>query len=64
MPLTPLWLILHDIVIQKGSNKLTQRLRQSGFTLHEVETSEFMKAGGSVFCMKMGLPLKFNGNIA
>lgn len=42
-----------NIVIQRGCEKTTRRLKRAGFTIHEVETSEFIKSGGSVFCMKM-----------
>jgi N-dimethylarginine dimethylaminohydrolase len=28
-------------------------LREAGFTPLELDTSEFIKAGGSVFCMKL-----------
>jgi N-dimethylarginine dimethylaminohydrolase len=41
------------VVIQKG-NSLTERaLSRAGFEVIEVETDEFIKAGGSVFCMKL-----------
>jgi N-dimethylarginine dimethylaminohydrolase len=43
------------VVIQAGSVKVNQALRDLGFEVIEVETSEFMKSGGSVFCMKMYL---------
>lgn len=42
-----------DVIIQKGAVKTNQALREAGFTVHEVETGEFIKSGGSVFCMKM-----------
>lgn len=41
-----------DIVIQKGAHKTVQALQEYGFSVIEVETSEFIKSGGSVFCMK------------
>jgi N-dimethylarginine dimethylaminohydrolase len=41
------------VVIQKGSSRTCAQLRQHGFTPVEVETSEFMKSGGSVSCLKM-----------
>jgi N-dimethylarginine dimethylaminohydrolase len=44
-----------NVVIQSGAENLNQQLRSRGFTVHEVNTSEFMKSGGSVFCMKMAL---------
>ncbi len=42
-----------DVVIQKGAIQTNTALESAGFTVHEVETSEFIKSGGSVFCMKM-----------
>lgn len=42
-----------DVIIQKGANQTCQSLRDHGFNVYEIETSEFIKAGGSVFCMKM-----------
>ena len=44
-----------NVVIQRGSVKVNGRLRELGFQIVEVDTSEFMKSGGSVFCMKMYL---------
>ena len=41
------------VIIQRGCTTTIQKLEQAGFTVHEVETSEFIKSGGSVFCMKM-----------
>ena len=32
------------------------KLREMGVTVHEVDTSEFLKSGGSCACMKMMLP--------
>jgi len=43
------------VVIQRGSVKVNRSLRELGFQVIEVDTSEFMKSGGSVFCMKMYL---------
>ncbi len=40
-------------VLQKGSNVAKSVLTQSNYRIIELETSEFMKSGGSVFCMKM-----------
>lgn len=42
-----------NVVIQKGCLKVNAQLRDLGFVVHEVETEEFLKSGGSVFCMKM-----------
>lgn len=41
-----------DIIIQTGANQTCALLKAAGYRVHEVETSEFMKSGGSVFCMK------------
>lgn len=43
------------VVMQRGAPKTAGSLRERGFRVIEVETSEFMKSGGSVFCMKMYL---------
>ena len=42
-----------DIIIQKGALKTNQLLKEQGFKIHEVDTSEYIKSGGSVFCMKL-----------
>jgi len=41
------------VILQKGSPKFCGALKTHGFEPIEVDTSEFMKSGGSVFCMKM-----------
>jgi N-dimethylarginine dimethylaminohydrolase len=41
------------VILQKGAAQTVAKLRAAGFEVIEVETSEFMKSGGSVFCMKM-----------
>jgi N-dimethylarginine dimethylaminohydrolase len=41
------------VILQKGSVETCRILRGYGFTPIEVETDEFIKSGGSVFCMKM-----------
>ena len=40
------------VIIQKGCEETIRRLRAAGLTPIEVQTDEFLKAGGSVFCMK------------
>jgi N-dimethylarginine dimethylaminohydrolase len=40
------------VIIQRGCTVTNQLLSEAGFLPVEVETSEFLKAGGSVFCMK------------
>ena len=42
-------------VVQRGAEEVNRRLRERGFEVIEVDTSEFLKSGGSVFCMKMYL---------
>lgn len=42
-----------NVVIQRGCKKVNTKLTEAGFTVHEVDTGEFLKSGGSVFCMKM-----------
>jgi N-dimethylarginine dimethylaminohydrolase len=42
-----------DVIIQAGCVRVNAELRQRGFIVHEVPTDEFLKSGGSVFCMKM-----------
>lgn len=41
------------VVINAGCNKTNQLLKRNGFKPIEVDTSEFVKSGGSVFCMKL-----------
>ena len=40
------------VVIQRGCAGTNALLREAGYEPIEVETSEFLKSGGSVFCMK------------
>ncbi len=40
------------VLIQRGCTVTNDLLREAGFVPMEVDTSEFLKAGGSVFCMK------------
>lgn len=40
-------------ILQKGSTVTKKVLQDEGFEVAETETGEFMKSGGSVFCMKM-----------
>lgn len=42
-----------NVILQKGSAETVEQLKSAGFKPIEVDTSEFMKSGGSVFCMKM-----------
>lgn len=42
-----------NVIIQQGCTDVNKKLRDAGFSVHEVSTYEFLKSGGSVFCMKM-----------
>lgn len=44
-----------NVFIQQGCTDVNQKLRDHGFKVHEFSTSEYLKSGGSVFCMKMML---------
>lgn len=44
------------VIMQKGSSATAGELRKRGFSVIEVETGEFLKSGGSVFCLKLELP--------
>lgn len=44
-----------NVLIQQGCTDVNQKLRDEGFKVHEFSTFEYMKSGGSVFCMKMQL---------
>lgn len=41
------------VLIQKGCHKTVKLLKDNDFIPLEVDTSEFIKSGGSVFCMKL-----------
>lgn len=41
-----------DLIIHPGNNRFEKDLRDLGFKIHHVDTSEYIKSGGSVFCMK------------
>ena len=43
-------------IVQKGAVKTNALAQEQGLTVVEVETSEFLKSGGSVYCMKLMLP--------
>jgi N-dimethylarginine dimethylaminohydrolase len=42
-----------NVIIQQGCTDVNKNLRDNGFSVHEVSTYEYLKSGGSVFCMKM-----------
>jgi len=41
------------VIIQRGCTETVAKLREAGYEPVEVDTDEFLKSGGSVFCMKM-----------
>jgi len=42
-----------NVLIQEGCTDVNNKLRALGFHVHEFSTYEFLKSGGSVFCMKL-----------
>lgn len=44
-----------NVLIHNGLENTNDKLESLGFKIHEINTSEFLKSGGSVFCMKMML---------
>lgn len=42
-----------NVFIQQGCVDVNQQLKEAGFNVHEFSTYEFLKSGGSIFCMKM-----------
>ncbi len=42
-----------NVILQPGAERFKAELTNRGFNAVEVDTSEFMKSGGSAFCMKM-----------
>jgi N-dimethylarginine dimethylaminohydrolase len=45
-----------EVLMQPGATRIVSELNHRGFRCIEVDTGEFLKAGGSVFCMKMAHP--------
>ena len=43
-------------IVQRGANKTIALVQSLGLTVIEVDTSEFIKSGGSVYCMKLMVP--------
>ncbi|MBE2185356.1 MAG: amidinotransferase [Rhodothermales bacterium] len=41
------------VLIHPGSRVTNARLREAGYEVVEIETGEYLKSGGSVFCMKV-----------
>ena len=44
-----------NVFIEKGNSKVGAKLKDHGFNVIEVNTSEFMKSGGSVFCLTLDI---------
>ena len=44
-----------DVVLHAGCDELNRDLRRRGFTVHELDLSEFHKAGGSAKCLVLRL---------
>jgi N-dimethylarginine dimethylaminohydrolase len=42
-----------NIILNQGAPRFEEKLRRADFRVHAIDTSEFLKAGGSVFCMKL-----------
>lgn len=42
-----------NVFIQEGCTETNKALQAAGFVVHEFNTREYLKSGGSVFCMKM-----------
>lgn len=42
-----------NVFIQQGCIDANAKLKEAGFNIHEFSTFEYIKSGGSVFCMKM-----------
>ncbi len=42
-----------NVLIQRGCTDVNNKLLDHGFNVHEFSTDEFLKSGGSVFCMKL-----------
>ena len=43
----------HHVLIQRGCDATNKALQHHGFEVMEFDTEEYIKSGGSVFCMKM-----------
>ncbi|MEX0681747.1 MAG: arginine deiminase-related protein [Balneolales bacterium] len=44
-----------NVVIQRGCKEVNKALKKNSFAFHEVDTFEFLKSGGSVYCIKLML---------
>ncbi|MFC7203990.1 dimethylarginine dimethylaminohydrolase family protein [Haloferax namakaokahaiae] len=45
-----------NVIIDEEAVETIRKLEEFGFTVHPVDTSEFRKSGGSVYCMKLQVP--------
>jgi N-dimethylarginine dimethylaminohydrolase len=45
----------NQVFLNKASGALKSQLTQVGFRVHEIELSEFLKAGGSAKCLTLKL---------
>ncbi|MCB9072746.1 MAG: amidinotransferase [Bdellovibrionaceae bacterium] len=41
------------VLVEKNAVSLQKQLQMCGYTVHPMDTSEFIKSGGSIFCMKL-----------
>lgn len=46
------------VLVHPGADKFNHAVREKGLEIIEVDTSEYMKSGGSVFCMKHSVPFE------
>mgnify|MGYP002623304076 CR=1 FL=1 len=42
-----------NVIVQKGAKNFKAKIQNAGFDIIELNTNEFIKSGGSVFCMKL-----------
>jgi N-dimethylarginine dimethylaminohydrolase len=42
-----------NVIVQSGSKDFKSKIENAGFNIIEIDTGEFIKSGGSVFCMKL-----------
>lgn len=42
-----------NVILQWGAPRFSEKLKELGFYVIEVDTGEYIKSGGSVFCMKL-----------
>ena len=54
-PHWPLGFHVQKLILHRASDPLKARLMLAGFKVHEVELTEFLKAGGSAKCLSLRL---------